>query len=104
MPVPSIPIPYPPALSHEQLSNLIFNIKDYQLTHGMLLKRGADAHSVHGVPVGVTLFPSLFPQDLFDEANRLQTVFNRLYASVSEDEEWLESVLSEYVCDVLAMM
>src|SRR4051794_26820613 len=67
--------------------NLIFNIKDYQVTHGMLLKYGSDAHSINAIPVGVSLFPSLFPECLFEEARELQAVYNKLYARVAEDEE-----------------
>jgi hypothetical protein len=87
------PISYPPTLSPQQLSKLIFNIKDYQLTHGMLLKYGPDANSIDAVPIGVSLFPSLFPESLFEEARDLQTVYNKLYARVAEDEEWLHKVL-----------
>jgi len=88
---------YPPKLTQAQLSNRIFNVKDYQITHGMLLKYGPDANSVHGVPVGVSLFPSLFPEKTFKQAQELQTVYNRLYAAVSQDEEWLGGVLEGYV-------
>jgi glutathione synthase len=86
---------YPPTLSPQQLSNLIFNIKDYQITHGMLLKYGSDAHSINAIPVGVSLFPSLFPRSLFEEARELQALYNKLYARVAEDEEWLFEVLEE---------
>ena len=89
----ALPALYPPVLSQQQLSNLIFNIKDYQITHGMLLKYGSDANSVHAVPVGVSLFPSLFPESLFEDARKLQMVYNKLYARVAEDEEWLFEVL-----------
>jgi hypothetical protein len=92
------PTSYPPTLSQEQLSNLIFNIKDYQVTHGMLLKYGPDANSIYAVPVGVSLFPSLFPESLFEEAKELQVLYNRLYARVAEDEEWLLEVLEGSVC------
>ena len=87
--------PYPPTLSSQQLSNLIFDIKDYQITHGMLLKHGPDAHSINAIPIGVSLFPSLFPGSLFEEASELQAVYNKLYARVAEDEEWLFGVLEE---------
>ena len=87
--------PYPPTLSPQQLSNLIFNTKDYQITHGMLLKYGPDAHSINAIPIGVSLFPSLFPESLFEEARELQAVYNKLYAGVAEDEEWLFEVLEE---------
>lgn len=84
---------YPRTLSPQQLSHLIFNIRDYQLTHGMLLKYGPAATSITAVPVGVSLFPSLFPEPLFEEARALQPLYNTLYARVAEDEEWLGEVL-----------
>ena len=84
---------YPPTLSQQQFSDLVFNIKDYQLTHGMLLKYGSNADSVHAVPVGVSAFPNLFPRSRFEDARQLQMVYNKLYARVAEDEEWLFGVL-----------
>lgn len=87
------PTSYPPTLSEEQLSSLIFNIKDYQLTHGMLLKYGPDANSICAVPIGVSLFPSLFPEPLFEEARELQVLYNKLYVHITEDEEWLLEAL-----------
>ena len=84
---------YPPTLSQQQFSDLVFNIKDYQLTHGMLLKYGSNADSVHAVPVGVSLFPTLFPRFRFEDARQLQAVYNKLYARVAEDEAWLFEVL-----------
>ena len=86
---------YPPKLSEQQLSNLIFNIKDHQITHGMLLKYGSDANSVNAVPIGVSLFPTLFPEALFEEARELQVVYNKLYAQVANDDDWLFEVLEE---------
>jgi hypothetical protein len=85
--------PYPPTLLPQQLSNLIFNIMDYQITRGMLLKYSPDAHSINAIPIGVSLFPSLFPGVLFEEAKELQAVYNKLYARVAEDKEWLFEVL-----------
>ena len=91
----TLTVPYPPTLSLRQLSDLISNIKDYQIARGMLLKYGPNAHSTNAIPVGVSLFPSLFPESLFEEARKLQVVYNKLYARVAEDEEWLFEVLEE---------
>ena len=88
---------YPPMVSQERFSRLVFDIKDWQITHGMLLKYGPDAKSVSSIPVGVSLFPTPFPRQLFERAQRLQILYNRLYAAISEDEEWLERVLRGYV-------
>lgn len=76
-----------------QLSNLVFSIKDWQITHGMLLKfKNAHGYS-EARPVGVSMFPSLLPKTLFEEAEALQPIYNKLYAAVSNNEEWLFSVL-----------
>lgn len=86
-----------PANWKHQLANLVFNIKDWQITHGILLKFGLNLEHLSAVPVGVSLLPSSFPKRLWEEAQRLQPIYNRLYAAVSEDEEWLSDVLEGYV-------
>ena len=83
--------------TEQQLANLIFNIKDWQITNGMLLKFGLDVDQVNSVPIGVSLRPTPFPKRLFEEAQAIQTIYNRLYAAVSEDEQWLFSVLEGYM-------
>ena len=81
----------------QQLANLVFDIKDWQVTHGMLLKYGPDVEHVNSVPIGVSLRPSPFPRRLFEEAQKLQPIYNRLYAAISEDEQWLSGVLKGYL-------
>ncbi|KAE9378427.1 putative glutathione synthetase [Stipitochalara longipes BDJ] len=90
---------YPPRLSDEQYAALVSDIKDWQITHGSLLKlvHTDDENTVQCQPVGTTLFPTLFPRALFDEAHALQTAFNKLYAAVSEDDEWLLDVLGDLI-------
>ena len=78
-------------LSAEQLSRLITDIKDWQINHGMLLRYGPSA-----APIGVSVFPTSFPKKLFEHAQRLQPVFNRLYAAISEDDEWLGKALKGF--------
>ena len=86
---------YPPELSQEQAFSLISDIKDYQLTHGSLLKlvQSEQDNTVLAHPVGISIFPTLFPSFLFEEALALQNVYNKLYAAVAEDEELLFEVL-----------
>ena len=93
---------YPPALSQAQLSNLIFNIKDWQITHGMQLKYGPDVESISSTPIGVSVFPTPFPRVLFEQAQALQPIYNRLYAAIAEDEGWLYEVLRGCVLRHLA--
>jgi glutathione synthetase len=86
---------YPPEFSEEQASSVISDIKDYQLTHGSLLKlvQTDEDSTVLAHPVGASVFPTLFPRHLFHEALELQGVYNRLYATVAEDEQWLYETL-----------
>lgn len=90
---------YPPRLTDEQYAALVSDIKDWQITHGSLLKlvHTDEENSVQCHPVGTTLFPTLFPKELFDEAHELQRVYNKLYAAVAEDDEWLLEVLKDLI-------
>ncbi|TVY32176.1 Glutathione synthetase large chain [Lachnellula subtilissima] len=71
---------YPPPFSDSQLEDLVSDIKDWQVTHGSLLKLvNTDQDStVLTHPVGACLFPTLFPKEL-----------------VAEDEEWLYYMLKD---------
>ena len=86
---------YPPELSEEQASTLISDIKDYQITHGSLLKlvQSEQDNTVLAHPVGVSVFPTVFPRKQFERALELQKVYNKLYIAVSEDEGFLFEVL-----------
>lgn len=90
---------YPPRLSDEQYAALVADIKDWQITHGSLLKlvHTDEDNTVQCHPVSTTLFPTLFPKELFDEARSLQKAYNKLYAAVAEDHEWLLEVLKDLI-------
>ena len=88
-----------PELSEHQFEYVIQAIKDFQLTHGSLLKLVAseEPSTVLSRPVGVSVFPNQFPQSCFKEALGLQSVYNELYINVAEDEEWLEHALEDLI-------
>lgn len=92
---------YPSPLSDEKFDFLIASVKDWQITHGSLLKVifSDEEYTVLSRPVGVALFPTLFPNSLFQEALHLQGTYNKLYAAVAEDEEWLFETL-KYLIDI----
>jgi len=88
-----------PKFSEDQFENLISAVKDYQITHGSLLKlvKTDEEHTVLVRPVGSSLYPTQFPRDLFEIALNLQKCFNKLYVKVAEDEEWLKDTLSDLI-------
>ena len=83
----------------EQRQSLIDNVKDWQITHGSLLKlvRTDEEHTILSQPIGISLYPSLFPEKHFNHARSLQTLYNELYARVAQDEEWLFQVLKPFM-------
>jgi glutathione synthetase len=91
--------PYPPNLSPSHSLHLLSQIKDWQLTHGSVLKivQSETENTVLSYPVSVSVFPTLFPRRLFQQALDVQTTYNELYAAVAEDEEWLWEVTKELI-------
>jgi glutathione synthetase len=90
---------YPPPLSDDQLEVVAADIKDWQITHGSLLKiiSSEEDNTVLTHPVGATLFPTLFPAELFNDALALRRLYNKLYTAVAEDEEWLNQTLKPLI-------
>jgi len=90
---------WPPELPEEQLIDLHSHIKDWQITHGSLVKlvRSDQGHSVRSRPIGVSMFPTLFPRQWFTHALAIQKVYNKLYVNVAEDEAWLSETLKDMI-------
>ncbi|KAJ5301642.1 hypothetical protein N7508_006505 [Penicillium antarcticum] len=85
--------------SEDQMINLLAQIKDWQINHGLLLKliQSEEEHSVLSYPVGVSVFPTPFPRTLFNRAINLQKIYNELYCVIAEDEDWLYSVTEDLI-------
>ncbi|KZP20071.1 glutathione synthase [Athelia psychrophila] len=85
--------------TEDQYTILIDEIKDWQLTHGSLIKlvRTEEEHTVLARPIGVSLFPTSFPKARFDEAMKLQPIYNELYAAISSDDKWIYDVLRDLI-------
>ena len=109
---------YPPDLTPAQLRHLAVEAQDWAHLHGLVVRpppdssakveseadAEADADAGAGVRAGalataapVTLFPSLFPKECFEEALRLQPAYNRLYMDIVSEGAFLEEVLKEWV-------
>ncbi|KAI1000672.1 hypothetical protein K3495_g7524 [Podosphaera aphanis] len=79
---------------------LVSTIKDWSLSHGLVVKPSAsfppgELHDDVALTAPVTLFPSPFPRICFDQARCAQKDFNLLYAYISQDEEFLQTILAE---------
>jgi len=93
---------YPPDLSESQESFLFDSIKDWSIAHGLAVrpspawvKESQDPTGSLAATAPVTLFPSLFPRNCFEQGLSIQTAYNELYAAIASDEAWLQQIVEE---------
>lgn len=87
---------WPPTLTEAQLEELSVYATTYALSHGLLYL--PPAPSLPKVPTAaihapLALFPSPLPRKLFEQATRLQRIYNVLYSRVALDDEFLDQVM-----------
>ena len=93
---------YPPPVEDGERKRLVDVAKDWSVAHGLavrpppaVLKAEADPDNILTQHVPVTLFPSPFPKVCFDQGQSVQKLYNELYASISQDEEFLTYIIQE---------
>ena len=87
---------WPPTLSRAQLDDLSLQATSNALDTGLAYLPHALPMSLipsHAHHAPISLFPSLFPRHLFEQAQRLQPIYNVLYARVAQDVEFLDRVM-----------
>ncbi|KAK2630255.1 hypothetical protein QTJ16_001075 [Diplocarpon rosae] len=95
---------YPPSLTAAEFKQLAASIKDWSIAHGLAVRppptvvtAEADPFGILATTVPVTLFPSPFPRVCFEQAKSVQTVYNKLYASIAQDEDFLQGIVQEII-------
>jgi hypothetical protein len=89
--------PWPPAITPEEQSHLEVLSLDYALSHGLVyrpwLATGAEVPpQASAISAPISLFPTPFPRHSYEQALKLQPLYNELYARITMDEKWLETV------------
>ncbi|KAK3673203.1 hypothetical protein LTR78_007043 [Recurvomyces mirabilis] len=81
------------------IAQVVSDIKDYQITHGNLLKivRFEEPTRVPSTGVNISCKPTPFPRDMYDHAMALQQSMNELYIHALSDTNWLYSVLAPQI-------
>ncbi|MCJ1308182.1 hypothetical protein MMC25_001834 [Agyrium rufum] len=100
---------FPPKLSPKGEEYLLHNLKDWSLANGLVVRpvpalapqEGKNPDILASV-APVTIFPSPFPRSCFEEAQAIQWTYNKLYAAIAEDEEWLAAIKCPSVLTHLA--
>ncbi|KAI4248682.1 MAG: hypothetical protein LQ352_005858 [Teloschistes flavicans] len=82
---------YPPKTTSEQHEFLLSNVKDWSILNGLAVRpshafvpKDVNISGSLAVTAPVTLFPSLFPLDCFDEARKIQEAYNELLIEVDD--------------------
>jgi hypothetical protein len=87
---------YPPSLPPRELSFLMSSLTDYCLSHGVTVRPSVPSENNHlASHAPVTVFPSLFPRNAWEQALKVQTIYNLLYARIANDVEWLGKIMDE---------
>jgi glutathione synthase len=88
---------WPPPLSDDDLASLNLLATSYALSHGLLYLSVPDGppptSPSAAIHAPLSLLPSPFPRRLFEEAKRLQRIYNILYARIAQDTEFLDAVM-----------
>ncbi|RWA13833.1 hypothetical protein EKO27_g1267 [Xylaria grammica] len=93
---------YPPEITASEEARLAEVAKDWALAQGLTVRpppaviaAETDPQNILATAVPVTLFPSPFPKVCFEQGITVQKVYNELYASISQDEEFLARIVEE---------
>ena len=102
---------YPPDLSSEEEQYLLSNLKDWSIAHGLAVRpaptfvsSSQDPSGVLATTAPVTLFPSLFPRQCFEDGLAIQKAYNELYSAIARDEQWLQGIVEEYAQPILPVV
>lgn len=89
---------WPPALPDAILKWIVAEANTYALTRGLsYLPSGSEDIPVQALHAPFTLFPTPLPKHLFDEAMRLQRIYNALYSRIACEVDMIDRVLGDEV-------
>lgn len=87
---------WPPHLTDAQLATLAHHATTYALAHGLDYLPPSPAQPPFpssAIHAPISLLPSPVPRALFYKAQRLQSLYNSLYARIATDDDWLDQVV-----------
>ncbi|KAL0960551.1 hypothetical protein HGRIS_005589 [Hohenbuehelia grisea] len=87
---------WPPALDDVQLDELILRATTYALSHGLTYLPVRDQQPrfpLDAIHAPLSIFPAPIPRTLFEQAQKLQRIYNVLYARIAMDDEFLDEVM-----------
>ena len=95
-PVDLSQLEWPPTLTSEQLELLTRHATTYALSHGLLFLPPSTTlpySPSSAIHAPISLLPTPIPRSLFERAQRLQSLYNVLYARIAMDDNFLDEVM-----------
>lgn len=86
---------WPPHFTEDQIEELHLKATTYALAHG-LLYLPVSPHPplpTSAIHAPLSLIPTVFPRQLFNFAQKIQSTYNVLYSKIAMDEEFLDRVM-----------
>ncbi|KAG5517986.1 hypothetical protein PMAC_000441 [Pneumocystis sp. 'macacae'] len=94
---------YPPLLDKNQQDFLISELMDYTQIHGLTMRQKPSefkkTYFFENMHISFTLYPSLLPSIIFEKAKAIQCDFNKLYAFIANDEEFMTQIIKDLSTD-----
>ncbi|KAF8511005.1 hypothetical protein BU17DRAFT_77590 [Hysterangium stoloniferum] len=87
---------WPPELTANDLDSLTLLATTYALSHGLLylpINDSPPPTPTAAIHAPITLFPTPLPRNLFNQARKLQSIYNILYTRVAMDVTFLDKIM-----------
>ncbi|KAF9110298.1 hypothetical protein BGX27_006556 [Mortierella sp. AM989] len=82
-------------LTEDQLQTLKDSALDFALSHGLVVRPPVSTNDTAGgvINAPVSLFPTPFPVNAFNDAVNIQPLFNQLVHDISQDDAFLKEIM-----------
>lgn len=87
---------WPPSFTEDQTKALVIQANSFALAHGLAyLPPAYGTVPTSALHAPYTLVPSPFPKELFELAQKLQPIYNRLYSYIACHSSLLDEILGD---------
>lgn len=91
---------WPPELSKDKEEYLTKAAIDYAFGHSLIVRHAPGTSGSTIINAPFSLYPTPFPRELFNAALKIQPLYNKLYARITNDYEFLQMVIGGAVVKV----
>lgn len=82
-----------PSLNEQQLQRLVYEVTQFGLSNGLIMYPPAPYLNYQPVLAPITIYPTPLPRDQFLKSLDIQLIYNKLYANIVSENEWLTNII-----------